>query len=132
MSRLIPKVSAPLTTVPKELHTTWRKAVTRFVPDAEMARPASARALASMKTALSETAPLELREYSRARTFKTRKRIHDAELAAGYYTLPTGFGLDTSYSGRLWARALGVGIQMAAGLALIVQSGAAARWLLRS
>lgn len=53
------------------------------------------------------------------------------ELAAGYYTLPTGFGLEYSYSGRMWARAFGVGIQMTAGVLLIVQSGAAARWVAR-
>ena len=53
------------------------------------------------------------------------------ELAAGYYTLPTGVGLEQSYAGRMWARAIGVGIQIAAGVLLIVQSGAAARWLTR-
>jgi len=53
------------------------------------------------------------------------------ELAAGFYTLPTGFGLEQSYAGRMWARAIGVGIQIAAGVVLIVQSGAAARWLAR-
>lgn len=47
--------------MPKETRTTWRKAVKRLVADAEMARPASARALASIKTDLSQTAPLELR-----------------------------------------------------------------------
>lgn len=44
------------------------------------------------------------------------------ELAAGYYTLPTGFGLETTYSGRLWARALGVGFQVAFGVALLLAS----------
>lgn len=45
-----------------------------------------------------------------------------AELAAGYYTLPTGFGLETTYSGRLWARAIGVGFQVAFGILLLFAS----------
>ena len=44
------------------------------------------------------------------------------ELAAGYYTLPAGFGLETTYSGRLWARALGVGFQIAFGAILLFAS----------
>lgn len=44
------------------------------------------------------------------------------ELAAGYYTLPTGFGLETTYSGRLWARTIGVGFQIAFGLVLLFAS----------
>ena len=44
------------------------------------------------------------------------------ELAAGYYTLPSGFGLETTYSGRLWARALGVGFQIVFGEILLFAS----------
>jgi hypothetical protein len=51
-------------------------------------------------------------------------------LAAGYYTLPTGFGLEQSYAGRLWARAIGVGVQMAVGVSLIVYSRPMAQWLI--
>jgi hypothetical protein len=44
------------------------------------------------------------------------------ELAAGYYTLPAGFGMETTYSGRLWARALGVGFQIVFGVILLFAS----------
>jgi hypothetical protein len=44
------------------------------------------------------------------------------ELAAGYYSLPAGFQLEQHYSGRMNARAVGVAIQIAAGLGLILGS----------
>ena len=50
------------------------------------------------------------------------------ELAAGYYTLPTGFGLETTYSGRLWARALGVGFQVVFGSMLLLRADLFARF----
>jgi hypothetical protein len=53
------------------------------------------------------------------------------ELAAGHYTLPTEFGLQHNFVGSFGARAIGVGLQMVAGAALIVQSGALAHWLAR-
>jgi hypothetical protein len=45
-----------------------------------------------------------------------------AELAAGYYSLPAGFQMEQHYSGQMNARAVGVVIQIVAGLGLIVGS----------
>lgn len=54
---------------------------------------------------------------------------HLTELAAGYYSQPTAFGVDRGYIGEMWARALGVAAQISVGLWLMLQSGVLAQWL---
>ena len=56
---------------------------------------------------------------------------HLTELAGGYYSQQTAFGVDRGYIGEMWARALGVAAQIAVGLWMTLQSGAMARWLSR-
>jgi hypothetical protein len=54
-----------------------------------------------------------------------------AELAAGYYTLSTGFGSETNYADNLKGRTIGVGLQMVAGVLLVAAAKPAAQWLSR-
>jgi len=52
-----------------------------------------------------------------------------AELAAGYYTIPTFSGLETHFAGRLWARAIGVGFQVAFGSLLLFYPSVLSRFV---
>ena len=56
---------------------------------------------------------------------------HLTELAGAYYAKPEGLALEANYAGNLWARAIGVAIQIAAGVLLMVRSGALVAWLTR-
>jgi hypothetical protein len=52
-----------------------------------------------------------------------------AELAAGYYTIPTFSGLETHFAGRLWARVIGVGFQVAFGSWLLFYPSVLSRFI---